>query len=54
MERELLKQHFRLAEKHIAEGIAHVELQGKIVEELERKGQDFGRSADLLQFTPNE
>jgi hypothetical protein len=48
MERELLKQHLVLAEKHIAEGIAHVERQRQIVEGLERDGQDVGRSADLL------
>jgi hypothetical protein len=50
MDRELLKQHLDLAEKHIAEGIAHVERQRRIVEELQRGGEDIRRSADLLEL----
>lgn len=50
MDRDLLKPHLRLAEKHIAEGIEHVERQRQIVEGLERDGQDVGRSADLLKL----
>jgi len=40
MDRELLKQHLRLAEKHIAEGTEHVERQRQIVDELVRNGKD--------------
>src|SRR5262245_53816063 len=46
----VLKQHLALAEKHIAEGVAHVEQERQIVEELKRRGQDFRRSADLLEL----
>ena len=48
MDRELLKQHLRLAEKHIAEGTEHVERQRQIVDELVRNGKDPRRSMDLL------
>ena len=50
MDRGLLKQHLLLAEKHIGEGVVHVERQRQIVEGLERDGQDVGRSADLLEL----
>ena len=48
MDREILKQHLRLAEKHIAEGTEHVERQRQIVDELVRNGKDPRRSMDLL------
>ena len=50
MNRESLKQHLDLAEKHIAEGVVHVEQERQIVEELKRRRQDFRRSADLLDL----
>ena len=47
MNRDLLKQHFLLAEKHIAEGTLHVERQRRIVENLQH---DLDKSADLLEL----
>ena len=42
MNREILKEHLVLAEKHIAEGTEHVERQRRIVEELVGDGKDPG------------
>ena len=50
LQRDVLKQHLALAEKHIAEGVVHVEQERQIVEELKRCGRDFRRSADLLEL----
>ena len=50
MERNLLKRNLARTEKRIAQGREHVERQRQIVEELQRKGQDPGRSADLLRL----
>jgi len=50
MDRALLKLHLDLAEKHIAEGTEHVERQRRIVEELQRGGEDIRKSADLLEL----
>ena len=50
LQRDVLKQHLALAEKHIAEGVVHVEQERQIVEELKRRGQDVRRSADLLEL----
>ena len=50
MDRVLLKDHLAQAERHIAEGRDHVERQRKIVEEVERRGEDARRSTALLEL----
>jgi len=50
MNRVLLKDHLAQAQRHIAEGIRHVECQRQIVDELVRRGDDARRSTALLEL----
>ena len=48
MDRTLLKQHLARAERHLAEGQAHIEKQRAIIATLEQRGQDAGMARELL------
>ena len=50
MNREMIIDHLKQAERHIAEGRGHVERQRQIVEELVRRGDDARRSTALLEL----
>src|SRR5262245_42955830 len=50
MDRHMLIDHLAQAERHIAEGRAHVESERQIVEGLVRGGHDARKSQDLLEL----
>ena len=49
MEREMLMEHLSQAERHVAEGMMHVERQRNLVENLARDGHDTTQSEGTLK-----
>ena len=49
MNREII-DHLKQAQRHVAEGRAHVDRKRRIVEELVRDGKDAGRSRNILEL----
>lgn len=50
MERNMLQEHLRQAERHIALGARHIARQRELVAELERDGHDASTAAQLLSL----
>ncbi len=48
VDRATLADHLRLAERHVADAIVHVERQRHLIEELQRDGHDTAPSRELL------
>jgi len=49
MDREMLMEHLSQAERHVAEGMTHVEKQRTRVENIARDGHDIGGHEALLR-----
>ena len=49
MGRQMLKEHLSQAERHVAEGMVHVEKQRTLVEDMARDGHDIGEHETLLR-----
>ena len=49
VDRELARQHLKLANRHLAEGQARVEAQIALVARLERDGHDTFQAKKLLE-----
>ena len=48
MDRQILKEHLALAERHVREGAEHVARQRQIIAELERDGHDATEARRML------
>jgi len=48
IDRATIEQHLTLAEKHVAQSIAHVARQRELVAKLEREGHDTLLATDTL------
>jgi len=49
MDRQMLMEHLSQAERHVAEGMVHVEKQRTLVENMARDGHDIGGHEALLR-----
>lgn len=49
MNRELLQDHLRLAERHVVQGAELVEKQRRLIERLARDGHDTAAARAVLQ-----
>lgn len=45
----MIVEHLAMAERHVSEGLAHVERQKRIIADLERDGHDAGEARALLE-----
>jgi len=53
MDRQMILDYLKLAERHVANGTAHIERQRQIIAEVDRDGHPIGRSEELLAVFEN-
>ena len=53
MDRQMILDYLKFAERHVANGTAHVKRQRQVIADLDRDGHPTGRSEQLLAVFEN-